>query len=273
VESEPEVVIEEDVPISEISVAYDGLIIPSGCGAITYHETTLDSPVSENRTGGTYYSEYIKFRLDEEVLLSLSVFEGLGLTYNLDDTYAYLMDSDSNVLDENDDYEDTYFSVIGGTYGPGDYTLEAMAYSDGDYGEFSVSISTLPVANINYHTFLSLGNDKTELTSRVKFDNDAVDSIHEPGTKAKYMTFAIHTTRTITIRTDSDYDFQGEDHGAYLIETCAQDGVLIQEILETSPFSNIHEVTIKLDPGWYTLELTDRGVGFNGRVRVSLIWE
>ena len=102
---------------------------------------------SEGRSGS--YASYHTFTLTETADVTITAESGV-------DTYLFLREGtgrDGSVVDENDDHDDSEFSLASTTdsglsesLDAGTYTIEVTTYTAGETGEFTLIISGLPVA-------------------------------------------------------------------------------------------------------------------------------
>ena len=119
--------------------------IPAGCTLQNFSGTSVDSTwtsdcVSSNRTeNGTHYAKFFSFSVSRSATYDLTL-------ESRTDTYLILLDDEGDIIDENDDYDDSLFVLRSKSSGiripldPGSYIVEATTYAGTATGDFTLTI-------------------------------------------------------------------------------------------------------------------------------------
>ena len=119
--------------------------IPAGCTLQTFSGTSDNDSwtsgcVSRNRTAnGTHYAKFFSFSVSRSATYDLTL-------ESRTDTYLILLDDEGDIIDENDDYDDSVFDLRSRSSGiripldSGDYTVEATTYAGTATGDFTLTI-------------------------------------------------------------------------------------------------------------------------------------
>ena len=119
--------------------------IPAGCTLQNFSGTSVDDSwtsdcVSSNRTeNGTHYAKFFSFSVSRSATYDLTL-------ESRTDTYLILLDDEGDIIDENDDYDDSVFDLRSRSSGiriplvPGNYIVEATTYAGTATGDFTLTI-------------------------------------------------------------------------------------------------------------------------------------
>ena len=119
--------------------------IPAGCTLQTFSGTSDNDSwtsgcVSRNRTvNGTHYAKFFSFSVSRSATYDLTL-------ESRTDTYLILLDDEGDIIDENDDYDDSVFDLRSRSSGiriplvPGNYIVEATTYAGTATGDFTLTI-------------------------------------------------------------------------------------------------------------------------------------
>ena len=119
--------------------------IPAGCTLQNFSSTSVDDSwssdcISQNRTAnGTHYAKFFSFSVSRSATYDLTL-------ESRTDTYLILLDDEGDIIDENDDYDDSVFDLRSRSSGiripldSGDYTVEATTYAGTATGDFTLTI-------------------------------------------------------------------------------------------------------------------------------------
>jgi len=185
----------------------------------------------------------------------------IDLTSSEFDTYLWLYDSSGNLLEENDDYDDTSRSLI--IYEiplDGTYTIEVTSYSEGETGQYQISLlegtDIFPdrsVTAITYGDTLEGSLTVTDGVSRLETGNFADD-----------YTFSGSAGDVVRI------DLTSSDFDTYIFLYDAEDNLLSfdDDFYSVSHSSIIH--TLPMD-GIYTVEVTSYDIHETGEYQLTLL--
>ena len=119
--------------------------IPAGCTLQNFSGTSVDDSwtsdcVSSNRTAnGTHYAKFFSFSVSRSATYDLTL-------ESRTDPYLILLDDEGDIIDENDDYDDSVFDLRSRSSGiripldPGNYIVEATTYAGTATGDFTLTI-------------------------------------------------------------------------------------------------------------------------------------
>ena len=119
--------------------------IPAGCTLQTFSGTSDNDSwtsgcVSRNRTeNGTHYAKFFSFSVSRSATYDLTL-------ESTTDTYLILLSETGDIIDENDDYDDSVFDLRSRSSGiriplvPGNYIVEATTYAGTATGDFTLTI-------------------------------------------------------------------------------------------------------------------------------------
>ena len=128
--------------------------IPAGCTLQNFSGTSVDDSwtsdcVSSNRTvNGTHYAKFFSFSVSRSATYDLTL-------ESRTDTYLILLDDEGDIIDENDDYDDSVFDLRSKSSGiripldPGNYIVEATTYAGTATGDFTLTIIRPEVAALH----------------------------------------------------------------------------------------------------------------------------
>ena len=171
------------------------------------------------------------------------------------DTYLYLLSSDGQVLDDDDDGGDRTNSQIRTTLEAGTYTIEAASWWEGEIGGYTLSLD----ADALIMTGIDTGNTlRGELTS-------ASGESSQRSSYADRYEFTLRRTREVTIRMESS-DF---DTYLYLLSS---GGTVLRSDDDGGRGTN-SEIGVTLEAGTYTIEATSWWAGMTGDFTLTLVAE
>ena len=119
--------------------------IPAGCTLQTFSGTSDNDSwtsgcVSRNRTvNGTHYAKFFSFSVSRSATYDITL-------ESPTDTYLILLDDEGDIIDENDDYDDSVFDLRSRSSGirialdPGNYIVEATTFAGTATGDFTLTI-------------------------------------------------------------------------------------------------------------------------------------
>ena len=242
---------------------------------------------SEGRSGS--YASYYTFTLTETADVTITAESGV-------DTYLFLREGsgrDGSVVDENDDHDDSEFSLgsttdsgISESLDAGSYTIEVTTYTAGESGEFTLTISGLPAAITPTPEPSPTPGPSPEPTPTPEppadecvgtvsgngaisgsWDSDCA-SEGRSGSYASYHTFTLAASADVTITAESSVDTY-----LFLREGAGRDGTVVDgnddhadESDCTAEFERTTDSCIvhSLDAGTYTIEVTTYTDGETG---------
>ena len=182
------------------------------------------------------------------------------------DPYLYLFAGDRNtgsVLLENDDIDsDNRDSRITATLDAGNYTIEATTYSASVTGEFSLSIA--PLRTIGDTCREDLGLVRTQVSRTGSWTEDC-DSIRREGSYAFYYPFALTQDTELQIDVTSD-----QDTYLFLLEGNPDTGQVLQENDDLKSDTLDSRITITLEAGDYSIEVTTYSAGETGNFTLTV---
>ena len=206
------------------------------------------------------YARYYTFTLEEvsDVTITLTSDE---------DTYLYIREGEGQngtILHENDDIRQylDLDSRVEATLGAGVYTVEATTYDAGVTGEFTLTVTGLPVTDTPTpnptptptpeptpnNCVTALEEDDVRDGS---WDSDCA-SENRNGRYARYYTFTIEGEAEVSIMLESDTDAY-----LFLLSGEGRDGNVLYENDDIQPPFNLNSQIVEtLSAGTYTIEAT-----------------
>jgi hypothetical protein len=239
---------------------FPGQLLAACVSAIAVNDSKTDSwdstCESTQLTGS--YAKYFTFSLSktQEVTINLS-----STTV---DTYLFLLNGAGQtgfVIDLNDDIDSfNENSRIVRTLPAGNYTVEATTARAATTGAFIVSVSaaTTPADACNNNILTN-----TEYSGSWALV-PACPSTHKPGSYAKYFTFVLTASHTVTIDLSST-----KDTYLYLLSGSGQNGAVIEED-DNDGSGTDSRIVRTLLPGSYTVEATTKLPATTGSFTVSV---
>nr|VFK58131.1 MAG: pre-peptidase C-terminal domain-containing protein [Candidatus Kentron sp. TUN]VFK67125.1 MAG: pre-peptidase C-terminal domain-containing protein [Candidatus Kentron sp. TUN] len=209
------------------------------------------SCASMHRSGR--YAKYYTFTLSSEQAVVIDLKSST-------DTYLFLLNDSGlhgSVVERDDDGGDGRDSRITRTLSAGTYTIEATTYSSKRTGDFSVSLAK---------------NDTSKsCIDSINFNSSVLDSwesscasTHRSGKYAKYYTFTLSSSRTVTINLQSSTDTY-----LFLLRGYGQNGSVIER--DDDGGSGLNSRIVRyLSAGSYTIEATTYSSRATGNFSVSI---